>query len=1109
MHKYLFLFMWLVCLPAATRGQSLEDPDLTALLQPVAAQTCQYWFDDDTSNIQTAAGLSGVFTPDVSTLADGLHVIHYVVIGSDGKAYSTSADTFIKMEEMLNDQTGLTTVAAKGVTYWFDDDVANKKTTTDLSGIYSLDVNALEDGLHVLHYHVVGEDDLPYAVTSTMFLKDASQYVVHEPARITKYTYWLNNDNSTAKTVTLDQPSNSYTLMSLLPSEKMPIRSAKFHFQVDNGVPTIYALNTFNIRFYDSQGYFVDNFIDNERTFIDYSVSQQVTGAELLVSGNTATTPKPAENTIKWYYLTAEPGDSLEFKLDHAASIQLFSPSGEEVYHAAGAESVKWGGCHVEESGMYYAALHDVTAANANTVNLSYNHIDKYAILNFDVHEIGVAKSFVPVTILGNGFDKIKNINLTLNESTITTNQYVVSSKGKVDAYFPLTGDEPLGDYTLSIAFNDDEDGVVAYNANEPVHLVAPEWGELKVKVTSYLATFSKTYVAIKVENQGNVAQLYTPLTFGFDKPGSVNQIDFENFNVLQNNEQQEESYNPVVWTDDFAGKGIEAESMFLFIPSIKPKETVSLSMSSDLNNNIRMYASVGKSLNREVVEAKQAKESGGQGGQESPVEQKCTISPSLFEYLMEHTDFDDEDPLDKLEELELSDFEEHLVNIAKKVRDITNNAVGIGRMIANIQNAIQLKHNLRVMELSDFYDEEDKKALLNSVHLEAPSDILNDAGHPVIGAGSAVWEWQQLRSKCDQSLLASDLLPMRRSMDPNDIIGYKAESGSKAIKEGLTDVSYTIEFENDPEFATGSAHTIVVSDVLDPSLYDLSTFAATGVKIGDKLMELDNEKNFSQRTLDLRPAVNVIAQISQTFDEQSGLTKWTIESLDPMTMEPTVDALQGALPINTDGLGIGEVVFNISLKDGLAHGTGIPNKATIVFDTNEPIETPTWTNTIDAVRPTSHVVDVTNTNDGQAEVTIEATDELSGTWQYDVYVQYGTGSAWMKMAENVPIDTKAKVKVYGGIDHGFYTVVTDQAGNREEKEPAREASLVVNAILGDVNGDGLVTAQDASLVLQAVAGKIELSPSQISIADVNGDTSITAQDASLILQKVAGKIDF
>jgi len=1179
MRKYLF-FIWLACLPLSTRGQTLEDPDFTALLQPVGVQSLQYWFDDGTNSLketndiagnysfdvstledglhtlhclvkgtngelygtsskvflilkgeefpphaslegaklqywfdehgdalQTASDLSGVYKPDVSALADGLHVIHYVVVGADGKVYSTGADTFIKMEEMLNEEV-VAAVKAKGIAYWFDDDVAHKKTSTDLSGTYSLDVSALEDGLHVLHYHIVGENNLPYGVTSTMFLKNEAQYAVREPARITKYTYWLNHDGSTAKTVTLDQPVNPYTLMSLLPLQRMPIRSSLFHLQMDDGVPTIYAKNTFNIRFYDSNGYFADNFFENEKTFIDYGVSQQITDAELLASGQTVTIPKPGKNTIKWYCLSAEPGDSLEFKLDHAATIQLFSPSGKEVYNALGAESVKLGGCHVEESGIYYVAVHDVTAANTNTVNLSYNHIDKYAILNFDVNEIGVAESFVPITIQGNGFDKIKTINLTLNGSTITTNQYVIYNKGKVDAFFSLTGKEPLGDYTLSITFND-ADGDVVLDATTPVHLVAPEWGELKVKVISNFATFSKTYAVIKVENQGNVAQLYTPLTFAFDKPGSVGQVDFGNFFVAQGKEQHEESNNPIVWTDDFAGKGIEAESMFLFIPSIKPKETVTLSLSSSLNNDVRMYASVGKSLNREVVEAKKAKASGSQGGQGNSEEQKCTISPSLGEYLHEHTDFGDEDLLDRLERLDLSDFEEHLVKIAQKVRDITNNAVGIGRMIANIQNAIQLKHNLRVMELSDFYDEEDKKALLNSVHLEAPSDILNDAGHPILGAGSAVWEWQQLKSKCDQSLLASDLLPMRRSKDPNDIIGYTAESGSKAIKEGLKDVSYTIEFENDPEFATGSAHTIVVTDVLDPSFFDLSTFAATGIKIGDKLMELSNEKNFSQRTMDLRPAVNVIAQISQTFDEQSGLVKWTIESLDPMTMEPAEDALQGALPVNADGLGIGEVVFNISLKDCLTHGTEIPNKATIVFDTNDPIETPTWTNTIDAIRPISHVVNVTKAENGMAEVTVEATDELSGTWQYDVYVQYGTGSAWVKMAENVPIDTKAKVKVYGGINHGFYAVATDQAGNKEEKEPTRESSLIVNAILGDINGDEQVTAQDASLVLQHVAGKQKIEDHVTNVADINKDGSITAGDASLILQHVAGKYDW
>jgi DUF4097 and DUF4098 domain-containing protein YvlB len=61
----------------------------------------------------------------------------------------------------------------------------------------------------------------------------------------------------------------------------------------------------------------------------------------------------------------------------------------------------------------------------------------------------------------------------------------------------------------------------------------------------------------------------------------------------------------------------------------------------------------------------------------------------------------------------------------------------------------------------------------------------------------------------------------------------------------------------------------------------------------------------------------------------------------------------------------------------------------------------------------------------------------------------------------------------------------------------------------GDVNGDDQITAQDASLVLQAVAGKITLSANQIEAGNVNGDEGLTAQDASLILQYVAGKISW
>lgn len=63
----------------------------------------------------------------------------------------------------------------------------------------------------------------------------------------------------------------------------------------------------------------------------------------------------------------------------------------------------------------------------------------------------------------------------------------------------------------------------------------------------------------------------------------------------------------------------------------------------------------------------------------------------------------------------------------------------------------------------------------------------------------------------------------------------------------------------------------------------------------------------------------------------------------------------------------------------------------------------------------------------------------------------------------------------------------------------------------GDVNGDGEITAQDASLVLQLVAKKIEPTVDGIvyEAADVNGDGDVTAQDASLILQYVAKKISW
>lgn len=62
-----------------------------------------------------------------------------------------------------------------------------------------------------------------------------------------------------------------------------------------------------------------------------------------------------------------------------------------------------------------------------------------------------------------------------------------------------------------------------------------------------------------------------------------------------------------------------------------------------------------------------------------------------------------------------------------------------------------------------------------------------------------------------------------------------------------------------------------------------------------------------------------------------------------------------------------------------------------------------------------------------------------------------------------------------------------------------------LTATLGDVNGDGGVTAVDARLVLQYVAGLREFTAAEQEAADMNSDGNITAVDARFILQVVAG----
>ena len=64
------------------------------------------------------------------------------------------------------------------------------------------------------------------------------------------------------------------------------------------------------------------------------------------------------------------------------------------------------------------------------------------------------------------------------------------------------------------------------------------------------------------------------------------------------------------------------------------------------------------------------------------------------------------------------------------------------------------------------------------------------------------------------------------------------------------------------------------------------------------------------------------------------------------------------------------------------------------------------------------------------------------------------------------------------------------------------------NLTLGDVNGDGKITDDDANVIADVIFEKITLTTEQHRVADVNGDGTINVRDEQEILNYVRGRID-
>lgn len=278
---------------------------------------------------------------------------------------------------------------------------------------------------------------------------------------------------------------------------------------------------------------------------------------------------------------------------------------------------------------------------------------------------------------------------------------------------------------------------------------------------------------------------------------------------------------------------------------------------------------------------------------------------------------------------------------------------------------------------------------------------------------------------------------------DPNDIRGYISESGSRYMRQDIETIHYEIEYENDTAVATAPAHIIIVRDTLNAEQFDLTSFDVTEISIGDRKMVWTAGQNGMQ-TMDMRTRMNVIAQVQLDYSEQTGIAQWTITSLDPMTMEPITEPDLGVLPVNFDGNGMGTISYRINLKNRFDDGTQIANRASIIFDNNQPILTPVWINTVDAVSPTSEIVKTDLVSDSLT-FCLNTADSRSGVWRRDIYARTNAEDEW-QIAGQSHTDTVV-VRLTDGWRQ-FYVLAVDSAGNIEAKTGNPDYSLVLDTYL-------------------------------------------------------------
>lgn len=1031
--------------------------------QPDANEAMPYvmWIDQDIEHSYSGDFLNENLLLDVGHISTGFHTINMQF----GSGSSATLKSFLFYKSATQPAANET----MAYTMWIDQDIENKRTGTFRNEHLILDLGTISTGFHTLYMQFGEGSDA--TLKSTCFYRKP-----HAELQIVRYEYWQNDLDSLKQVVNVT-PQDTVDLITLLPLEPQPIRTTNFLFNPNDGTPVVNAKNEIHFKFYNAQ----DRIATRTFPYIDYNVVDTIY-ADTIERNTTRIVEAPSANRIHWFKLSAGVGDSLSFRTDKPCIMHLFAPSGAEVFKLEGQDAVRWKGCHSFESGTYYLAVHDVE--DTGTIAVSYQWLYRYAVIAWDVHRVGNG-GISSINFEGNGFNSLDTVYLYKGTDTIPALYIGRERKTTTSVVFNFENAD-TGMYQALFKFVDEDifkTEVVYVETAKPIVLTT---------TCSYPQSFMRggtvTYT-YSITNTGNMTAYSVPMHIaiisstkgishidvkGLDSPLIIANIDIDTIPEPYRQELIDKSkeigddhnFNRAFYVDSVTNDTVLIRANNLSF-NIAPYETRSIEIIIKSNDSVNVLVATPDSINTMTyMDLNYAK-----------INPHAVVWSCINDVFKCHLNYVSMDlsiigiglaiaeafagtsvaaaidvggiaiascAVGFLQMIE-ADFEgaphDNVSRFQKQVGwgntlyntifDCLSAAIPVGKIKDVIKKMSTLGDfaNTWVNWDFEFLDEMPNTLAPLPAFMTVPSIQLKTCIRRVYRDQNCI----ECKSggSCEKGGTSKAVVPV----DPNDITGHIAESGSHAIAAEQMQVPYMIEFENDTTFATASANTVIVRDTLDGNVFDLESFSSTSFTIGENVTTVDGGQTFVQ-TVDMRPNIDVLAQVALDYaiDSTFSVATWTFTSIDPMTLEPTNDPTLGFLPANYNGDGIGEVNFTINRKATLTDSATIDNRAYIVFDNEDPIVTPTWRNIVDNTAPISRVDSVTY-NGGTATVAMHATDNLSGVWRYNVYGQIG--ESWLLLATNIAADTAAVVEAVPEQYDSFRTTAIDSAGN---VEPLRAA---------------------------------------------------------------------